>query len=63
MIEARDPVCLMAVDTNKPPAKLEYRGTTYYFCSHACLQTFQKDPGRYVDAQPPGAASSSGESE
>lgn len=48
MIEKTDPVCGMAVDTQNPPAKVEYKGTMYYFCSPVCLAAFRKNPDRYV---------------
>jgi len=45
----RDPVCGMSVD----PGGAEYRsfqkGETYYFCSSGCKETFDKDPGKYVE--------------
>ena len=44
---AKDPVCGMEVD-KKTKYRAEYNGKTYYFCSQACMSTFQKDPGRYV---------------
>jgi len=46
---AIDPVCGMSVD----PANAEYRsvhaGQTYYFCSRGCKESFDKDPGKFVD--------------
>ena len=46
---AIDPVCGMSVD----PANAEYRsvhaGQTYYFCSTGCKESFDKDPGKFVD--------------
>jgi Cu+-exporting ATPase len=37
---AKDPVCGMFVDESEHALKAEVRGTTYYFCSSACLETF-----------------------
>lgn len=45
---AKDPVCGMTVDDKTAPAKAEYKGKTYYFCSQQCKDTFQKDPEKYV---------------
>jgi P-type Cu+ transporter len=45
---AKDPVCGMQVDPERAAGKLEHDGTSYYFCSRHCLETFRKDPGRYA---------------
>ncbi len=42
------PVCGMAVDKNTAPAKAEYQGKTYYFCSNECKQAFQQNPKQYA---------------
>ncbi len=42
-----DPVCGMKVD----PAKAKtatYKGKTYYFCSDACKEKFEKTPEQYI---------------
>jgi len=44
----KDPVCGMAVDEKKASATSTYRETTYYFCSEACKQKFEKGPERYA---------------
>ncbi|MDE1856069.1 MAG: YHS domain-containing protein [Candidatus Micrarchaeota archaeon] len=43
----KDPVCGMEVRSG---AKLRssHMGRTYYFCSVACKQTFDKNPGAYA---------------
>ena len=44
----KDPNCGMPVDSAKAAASgntLAYNGTTYYFCSKQCKQTFQSDAG------------------
>lgn len=43
-----DPVCGMEVDPAAAAASYEYRGTTYYFCSEACLQDFVEDPESHI---------------
>jgi YHS domain-containing protein len=47
-VYSRDPVCDTAVDEAKAPAKTEYAGEVFYFCSEACQKTFEEDPGRYI---------------
>jgi Cu+-exporting ATPase len=44
----KDPVCGMTIDEKAAAARQDYEGTTYHFCSEACRQTFQADPGRYA---------------
>jgi uncharacterized membrane protein YraQ (UPF0718 family)/YHS domain-containing protein len=46
---ATDPVCGMTVDRSKALTK-HYRGKTHYFCGTQCLQAFDGDPDRYLDA-------------
>ena len=56
----KDPVCGMAIDQNKAMAagrKIDYRSTTYFFCSDQCRRNFMKDPARYAD-KPAGPAGS-----
>ena len=45
---AIDPVCGMAVDPAKAPAKLDHDGKTYYFCCPSCLRKFLDNPGQYL---------------
>ncbi len=45
---AFDPVCGMPVDRATAPKRVEYRGSTFYFCSRGCWQTFLKDPEKYT---------------
>ena len=46
---AKDPVCGMSVDPATTKEKVDYSGSTYYFCSAGCRSTFEKDPARYTD--------------
>ena len=48
MAKVKDPVCGMTIDTESAQARVELEGETYYFCSAACRQAFEADPGRYV---------------
>lgn len=57
----KDPVCGMAIDRHNPPARMEYRGRTYLFCSEDCLRQFKKHPERYVTDQPDTSAPSGSE--
>jgi YHS domain-containing protein/uncharacterized membrane protein YraQ (UPF0718 family) len=45
-----DPVCGMTVDPDKTDLSSVHDGETYYFCSGACKERFDKDPGRYIGA-------------
>ena len=47
---AKDPVCGMTVDPQKPAAKIEFGGTTYNFCSKGCAGKFEKEPQKYLPA-------------
>ncbi len=47
---ANDPVCGMQVDERSARFQSDYQGTTYYFCSAACLQAFERNPAKYVKA-------------
>jgi Cu+-exporting ATPase len=45
---AIDPVCGMTVDKKKAAASFEYEGNQYFFCSTHCLESFRKDPQRFL---------------
>ncbi len=44
---AKDRVCGMNVD-EPAPEKMEWKGTTYYFCCDGCLDSFRQDPEKYL---------------
>jgi len=46
--DPEDPVCGMKVNEKRTQYTAEYKGKTYYFCSHKCMSTFKNDPRRYV---------------
>ncbi len=46
--QAIDPVCGMTVETTSAKAKLDHRGSTYYFCCAGCASKFQADPEKYL---------------
>ena len=45
-----DPICGMNVD-KCGGLKTEYKGELYYFCSIHCQETFEKEPGKYIDTK------------
>jgi P-type Cu+ transporter len=49
MVAVKDPVCGMEIDPATAAASGEYRGTTYYFCSQGCHDTFKAEPEKYED--------------
>ncbi len=44
----RDPVCGMEVGHSAASEEFKYQDKTYYFCSGACRETFEKEPEKYV---------------
>jgi Cu+-exporting ATPase len=44
-----DPVCGMAVDQEHAAGASEYEGASYHFCSLICKQTFDLNPGKYIE--------------
>lgn len=37
------------VDEKKAPARTEFKGETYYFCSSNCKVAFDKNPQQFLD--------------
>jgi Cu+-exporting ATPase len=56
----RDPVCGMAVDSARAPAKFDHAGKTYYFCCQGCATKFAADPQKYLHAKSPASAHGDG---
>ena len=52
MEKVKDLVCGMWIDPDKAAAKSEYKGKTYCFCAPGCKVDFDKDPEKYVKAEP-----------
>ena len=48
MATVKDPVCGMEIDPATSAASDEYRGTTYYFCSQGCHDSFMAEPEKYA---------------
>jgi YHS domain-containing protein len=53
---AVDPVCGMTVDPASTTETADYAGSTYYFCSAGCKETFAKDPAKYIARSKTGSA-------
>lgn len=51
VLEAIDPVCGMTVEITTAHFTTEYNGKTYYFCAAGCKRSFDKEPGKYVQAE------------
>ena len=49
----RDPVCGMQVTTERNGGSWQYKGETYYFCCHKCLEKFQANPESFLAAGAP----------
>jgi len=45
-----DPVCGMEIDPKTAATKMDYQGTTYFFCSDACHAKFMAEPKRYASS-------------
>jgi P-type Cu+ transporter len=43
-----DPVCHMKINKSDAVATEEHEGTTYYFCSQDCADSFRESPDDYV---------------
>jgi YHS domain-containing protein len=48
MAMVTDPVCGMHIESEEAAATAEHEGRTYYFCSQACHEAFEADPGSFV---------------
>lgn len=48
----RDPVCSAWIAPQQAYGRVEYAGTTYYFCCPVCQGAFQKEPAAYIGAPP-----------
>ena len=44
----KDVVCGMEVDPSSAAAAWEHDGTTYLFCSVACMRRFRQDPAHFL---------------
>ncbi len=47
-----DPVCGMQITTDAAVGPSEYQGQEFYFCSAACQQKFDENPGQYASKAP-----------
>lgn len=46
--QVTDPVCGMKIRPSEAVASAEHKGTTYYFCSQDCADSFRQSPEDYV---------------
>lgn len=44
-----DPVCGTTIALETVEAHMEFRGWSYFFCSRACLERFQREPDQFVE--------------
>lgn len=45
---AIDPVCGMEVEIETAQWTFEYQGKRYYFCDSGCMESFSRDPEKYL---------------
>jgi len=48
----KDPVCGMTISVTADSPHALYKGTTYYFCSDTCRDSFARSPERYLEPRP-----------
>ena len=46
--EAIDPVCGMSVEIANARYVSEYNGSKYYFCARSCMNSFNREPEKYL---------------
>jgi YHS domain-containing protein len=46
-----DPVCHMDIEADDAAGSIERDGLTYYFCSEACRDAFEREPERIIEAE------------
>ena len=44
----KDPVCGMMIRPEDAVDTVEHEGTTYYFCSRDCAESFREEPEDYL---------------
>ncbi|MGQ0812576.1 MAG: YHS domain-containing protein, partial [Nitrospiraceae bacterium] len=49
---AIDPICGMTVEPATAAGRHDYQGTTYFFCSLHCLNSFRADPAKHLHKAP-----------
>ena len=48
-MKVTDPVCGMEIEDSDAAGTSEREGRTYYFCSAACKERFDADPGSFTN--------------
>ena len=63
--EVLDPVCGMTIDPSEAAGRLDYNGTSYYFCHQSCLERFRAAPEEFLNPalSPPAAAAGAADAE
>lgn len=51
-MKVTDPVCKMVIDDKDAVATSTSKGITYYFCSKACQEDFDKNPESFISSMP-----------
>ena len=51
VMQVKDVVCGMTIESESAAGKSEYNGETFYFCSLVCKQKFEADPQKYLSAR------------
>jgi len=46
--QVTDPVCKMKINPSDAVDTVDYKGTTYYFCSQDCADSFRESPEDYL---------------
>lgn len=46
--QVTDPVCGMKITPETAFTSIEHEGTTYYFCSQDCADSFRESPEDYL---------------
>jgi Cu+-exporting ATPase len=52
----RDPVCRMLIEPSRAAAVAAHAGHGYFFCSASCKELFERDPEKYLPAEPSAGA-------
>jgi Cu+-exporting ATPase len=62
-MKVKDPVCKMVIEDAEAAASSEYKGTTYYFCSRPCKESFDQEPEKYLKPEEHAKEGGAGEPE
>ena len=51
IMQVKDVVCGMTIDSEKAFGKSDFQGETYYFCSNGCLNKFRDNPSGFLEGK------------